>query len=67
MLLAQEYRIQHKLLFGTDYPICRTQEHIAGVRNVNAVLGNSTLPRVSEQAMEEMLQRDACALLGLTS
>jgi len=65
MLLAQEYRIQHKLLFGSDYPFCKTQDHIAGLRNVNAVLGNSTLPRVSEQAIDEILRRDACALLGL--
>ena len=67
MLLAQEYKVMHKLIFGTDYPFFKTQDHIAGVRNVNQVTGASGLPRVSEQAIEEILQRDSCALLGLKS
>jgi predicted TIM-barrel fold metal-dependent hydrolase len=65
MLLAQEYRIQHKLLFGTDYPFCKSQEHIDGVRNVNKVTGTSGLPQISQQAIEDIINRDSCALLGL--
>lgn len=65
MLLAQEYKVLHKILYGTDYPFCKSQEHIDGVRNVNKVIANSGLPRVSGQAITDMLNRDACALLGL--
>ena len=65
MLLAQEYKVLHKILYGTDYPFCKSQEHINGVRNVNKVIATSGLPRVSDQAITDMLNRDACALLGL--
>jgi hypothetical protein len=65
MLAAQEYKVMGKLLFGTDYPFTRAADSIGGVRNVNAVAGSSGLPRVSEAAVEELLERDAFALLGI--
>lgn len=65
MILAQEYGVTHKLLFGTDYPFARGQESIDGLRHVNAVIGTATLPRVSEEVIEGILTRDAFALLGI--
>jgi uncharacterized protein len=65
MILAQEYGVTHKLLFGTDYPFARAQESIDGLRNVNAIIGTATLPRVSEEVIEGILARDAFALLGI--
>ncbi len=65
MMLAQEYRVMHKLLFGTDYPFARSDESIAGVRGVNRVIAGSGLPRVSAEAIEEILERDALGLLGV--
>jgi uncharacterized protein len=65
MMLAQEYRVQHKLLFGTDYPFAGAAESIEGVRAVNRITGTSGLPQVSLQAIEEILGRDALALLGV--
>jgi predicted TIM-barrel fold metal-dependent hydrolase len=67
LLLAQEYRVMHKLLFGTDYPFAGTRESIEGLRNVNHVIGDSSLPRVSPEAVRAILDRDAFALLGITS
>jgi len=66
MLAAQEYRVLHKLLFGTDYPFTKAQDSLNGVRNVNHVAAKSGLPRVSEAAIEEILARDALALLGIS-
>ena len=66
LMLAQEYRVMHKLLFGTDYPFAETRESIDGLRNVNRVIGESGLPGVSEQALQEILDRDALGLLGIT-
>jgi predicted TIM-barrel fold metal-dependent hydrolase len=65
MILAQEYHVTHKLLFGTDYPFTSGQESIDGVRNVNAIIGDSSLPHVSSEVVEEILHRDALALLGV--
>jgi hypothetical protein len=65
MMLAQEYKVMHKLLFGTDYPFAGSGESLGGVRGVNSVIGDSALPRVSAQAVEEILERDALALLGV--
>jgi predicted TIM-barrel fold metal-dependent hydrolase len=64
LIAAQEYRVTHKLLFGTDYPFAMTQPSIDGLRNANHVAGPG-MPRFSEQAIEEILARDSFALLGL--
>ena len=65
MVLAQEYRVTHKLLFGTDYPFTTSSDSIIGVRAVNHIIGQSGLPRVSAEAIEDILARDAFALLGI--
>jgi len=65
MMLAQEYKVTHKLLFGTDYPFAMANESIEGLRNVNRVIGDSSLPRVSAELVEQILDRDALALLGI--
>ncbi len=65
MITAQEYKVTHKLLFGTDYPFTTSQESLAGVRGVNQVIGDASLPRVASGAIEEILARDAFGLLGI--
>jgi predicted TIM-barrel fold metal-dependent hydrolase len=65
MILAQEYNATGKLLFGTDYPFAASRDSIEGVRNVNRVTGNSGLPQVSAEVVEQILARDALGLLGV--
>jgi len=65
MVVAQEYKVLGKLVFGTDYPFTKSVDSINGVRNLNHVVGSSGLPRVSEAAIEEILQRDTFGLLGI--
>ena len=65
LITAQEYQVTQKLLFGTDYPFAKAEASIQGLRNANAVTGGSSLPRVTEETIESILQRDACALLGI--
>jgi len=67
LIAAQEYKVTHKLLFGTDYPFAGAQDSIDGLRNVNRVTGSSGLPQVSTEVIEAILQRDALALLGITA
>ena len=66
LIAAQEYRVTHKLLFGTDYPFTTAADSIDGLRRVNHIIGASDLPRVSPDAIEEILERDSFKLLGLT-
>ena len=67
LIAAQEYRVTHKLLFGTDFPFAKGQESIQGLRQVNHIIGASGLPRVSEQVIDDILGRDALGLLGISA
>jgi predicted TIM-barrel fold metal-dependent hydrolase len=66
LVAAQEYRVTHKLLFGSDYPFTAAQDSIQGLKNVNAITGNSGLPRISDEVIQGILERDALMLLGVT-
>lgn len=65
LVAAQEYRVTHKLLFGTDYPFAATRDSLDGLRNVNHVAA-PPMPKVSSQVVEEILARDSLGLLGIT-
>jgi len=63
--LAEEWGVLHKLLFATDYPVSTPQENMEALRDPNRAIKGTNLPRISEAAMEEMINRDALSLLGL--
>ncbi len=65
MNVAQEYKVTHKLLFGTDYPFAGGVDSIAGLRNANHIIANSGLPRITDETIEGILNRDSVVLLGL--
>lgn len=65
LMLVQEYGVWDKLLFGTDYPFAGVNDSISGLRALNQLVAGTSLPRLSEQAMESMITRDSLPLLGL--
>lgn len=65
LMLAQEYGVWSKLLFGTDYPFTTVDASLAGLRALNDMLEGTKLPRLDMQQMEAMIQRDSLQLLGL--
>jgi predicted TIM-barrel fold metal-dependent hydrolase len=65
MVKATEWNVLDKLLFGTDFPVTTVQETIDHMRNVNAIVEGTRLPRVSEEAIDAIIHRDALTLLGL--
>ncbi len=65
LISAQEYRVTPKLLFGTDYPFAKSRESILGLQNANQVAGSSGLPRVSQETIQAILERDSFSLLGI--
>lgn len=65
MRLVVEYRVEAKVLFGSDFPFTTTAESVQGVRGLNSVLGASGLPPVPEAVLERILHQDALTLLEL--
>jgi uncharacterized protein len=65
LIAAQEYRVTHKLLFGTDYPFTKADDSICGMQQVNNIIGDSSLPRVSDETIQGIITRDSFSLLGL--
>lgn len=67
LVLCKEYAQMHKVFFGTDYPVTTPQETLDALRSVNSLVEGTRLPRVPEEDIEALIQRDALALLGLQS
>jgi uncharacterized protein len=65
LVLASEYKVMHKLLLGSDYPVTTPADTIAGLRKVNDFTYGTALPKVSEADIEAMIQRDTLQLLGI--
>jgi predicted TIM-barrel fold metal-dependent hydrolase len=65
LIAAQEYKVTHKLLFGTDYPFAKASESIEGLRHVNDMVAGTRLPTVSAQVINDILHRDSFGLLGI--
>jgi predicted TIM-barrel fold metal-dependent hydrolase len=66
LMLAQEYGVWHKLLFGTDFPFTTVNASINGIRALNNMLEGTHLPRLDTPQIEAMIHRDSLALLGLS-
>jgi predicted TIM-barrel fold metal-dependent hydrolase len=66
MRLLVEYRTDHKVLFGSDFPFTTTGSSLDGVRNVNAILAQSGLPPIPANVVEGIIHRDTLSLLGLS-
>jgi uncharacterized protein len=65
LILAQEYAVMPKLLFGSDYPVTTPEESFAGLKGLNRMVEGTNLPRVSETRLDEVIERDSLSLLGL--
>jgi len=65
MILAQEYGVGHKLLFGSDYPFTTPASSFEAFRHLNDLVAGTNLPRVSETLLDEIVHRDTLSLLGI--
>ncbi|WP_175985580.1 amidohydrolase family protein [Microbacterium tenebrionis] len=64
LVAAQEWSVAGKLLFGSDFPLWRPKDAIAGLRRL-AELRAGNLPFVREETVEGIINRDALELLGI--
>ena len=65
-MLALEYGVDEKLLFGSDWPFTTPAETAAELRRINRFTEGTSLPRVPEEVIEAIISRDSLALLGLS-
>lgn len=65
LMLVQEYGVWDKVLFGTDYPFTTVDASLAGIRGLNDMLDGTKLPRLNEECIERMIQRDSLKVLGI--
>jgi predicted TIM-barrel fold metal-dependent hydrolase len=55
MVTAMEYGVEHKILAGSDFPSGTIDNVVAGLRNINAVVDGTRLPRVPEEVQDMVL------------
>jgi uncharacterized protein len=65
LVSATEYRITHKLLFGTDYPFFTAKQTIDGLRSLTGEAFGRSLPAIDEQVIEDIIHRPSLELLEI--
>jgi predicted TIM-barrel fold metal-dependent hydrolase len=65
MMLAQEYGVQHKLLFGTDYPFTTPEATLQALHSMNDMTKGTNLPKFDRDAIEGIINRDSLKMLGI--
>jgi predicted TIM-barrel fold metal-dependent hydrolase len=65
LILAKEYGVLDKLLFGSDYPFTTPEAQIHGLRNINHFAEGTNLPRLSSEEIERLIYSPTLTCLGL--
>jgi predicted TIM-barrel fold metal-dependent hydrolase len=65
LVQAIEYRVEHKLLFGTDFPFFTARGTIDGLRSVTGEAFGPKLPVVDPDVVEAIIHRPSLELLGI--
>ncbi len=65
LILAKEYGVLGKLLFGSDYPFTTPEAQIDGLRNIDHFAEGTNLPRLSSEEIERLIYSPTLACLGL--
>lgn len=67
LVSATEYRVEHKLLFGSDYPFFSARQTIEGLRSVTGHAFGPHMPVVDEQVVEDIIRRPTLDLLEIAT
>jgi predicted TIM-barrel fold metal-dependent hydrolase len=65
LILAKEYGVLDKLLFGSDFPFTTPEATIAALRNFNRLVEGTRLPRLESEEIEGLIHSPTLAYLGL--
>lgn len=59
LILATEYDVLDKLLFGSDYPVLTPAQTIDGLKDVNKFVEGTNLPRIPDDAINGIISCNA--------
>ena len=65
LVLAHQYGVIDKLLFGSDFPYTNAENCIESLYSINQLAHGTNLPLVPREALRGIVERDALGLLGL--
>jgi len=65
LVLAHQYGVIDKLLFGSDFPYTSVNNCIENLYSINQFAQGTNLPVVPREALRGIVERDALGLLGL--
>lgn len=65
LIMAKEYGVLDKILFGSDYPFTTAEAQIEGLRNINHVTEGTNLPRLTGEEIERLIYSPTLTCLGL--
>lgn len=54
-MTALEYGVEHKLIFGSDFPSATPEQVIAGLYKVNDVVQGTSFPKFPQEALERII------------
>ena len=63
--MARDLCVDSRVLFASGFPFDTPARAIESIYGINALLQQSSLPRLPRAALREIVERDSIALLGL--
>jgi len=67
LIMAKEYGVLNKLLFGSDYPFTTPEAQMDGLRNINHFAEGTNLPQLASDEIEGLIYSPTLTCLGLES
>ncbi len=65
LVLAHQFNVMDKVLFGSDFPFCTPARGIETVYRLHEVAQGTNLPAVPREVLRGMVERDALSILGI--
>ena len=65
VMIATEYRVTDRLLFGSDFPVLTPAEALARFRGINDWGGGASMPRIPDDVIESIIGERPLSLLGI--
>ncbi len=65
LVVCMEWGVLDKLVFGSDYPLWDPKTAIEGLRRLNDQVAGTPLPKIPQEAIEDILHRDVLDRLGI--
>ena len=65
LLMAHQFCVMDKVLFGSDFPYFTAAEAIENVYRLHEMTNGTNLPTVPREALRAMVERDALTALGI--